>query len=131
MTSNAAIVERYCRAMNDHDLEALLDCFDPDYESVQPVNPERNIRGRDTVRERWTTILRDVPDFRAEILRTAVEGEEVWNEWRWQGTRADGSEIDVRGVTIVGVRDNRIRWGRFFLEQVGAGGGGMHIEPGA
>jgi ketosteroid isomerase-like protein len=127
--NEAAVVERYCRAMNAHDLEGLLDCFDPDYESVQPVNPDRNIRGRDTVEERWTSIFREVPDFSAEILRTAVAGDEVWNEWRWRGRRADDSEIDVRGVTIVGVRDDRIVWGRFFLEEVGRGGGGMRVEP--
>jgi len=115
--------------MNAHDLDGLLDCFDPDYESVQPVNPDRDIRGRDTVEERWTSIFREVPDFSAEILRTAVAGDEVWNEWRWRGRRADDSEIDVRGVTIVGVRDDRIVWGRFFLEEVGRGGGGMRVEP--
>jgi hypothetical protein len=42
--------------------------------------------------------------------------------------RADGSAIDVRGVTIVGVRGGRIAWGRFYLEEAGAGGGGMRIE---
>jgi ketosteroid isomerase-like protein len=129
MTDASVVVERYCRAMNAHDLDTLLGCFDPAYESVQPLNPDRDFRGRENVRERWTSIFREVPDFRAEILRTAVAGDEVWNEWRWRGTRADESEIDVRGVTIVGVRDDRILGGRFFLEQVGHSGGGLHIEP--
>jgi hypothetical protein len=35
----------------------------------------------------------------------------------------------VRGVMIVGVRDGRIAWGRLYLEEAGAGGGGMRIEP--
>jgi hypothetical protein len=30
---------------------------------------------------------------------------------------------------IVGVRDGRIAWGRLYLEEAGAGGGGMRIEP--
>jgi ketosteroid isomerase-like protein len=122
------VLYRYQAAMNAHDLEALLDCFDPGYESVQPLNPDRDFRGRETVRERWTTIFREVPDFRAELLRSAVDGEEAWGEWRWRGTRADGSAIDVRGVTIVGAPDERIVWGRFYLEEAGAGGGGMRIE---
>jgi ketosteroid isomerase-like protein len=124
----AQALERYEAAMNAHDLEAVLDCFHLDYASVQPLNPDRDFRGRDTVRERWTAILRDVPDFGAELLRSAVDGDEEWGEWRWRGTRADGSAIDVRGVTIVGVRAGRIAWGRFYLEEAGGRGGGMHTE---
>jgi ketosteroid isomerase-like protein len=112
--------------MNSHDLEALLACFELDYESIQPLNPDRDFRGRDTVRQRWTAIFGGVPDFRAELLRSAVDGDEEWGEWRWRGTRSDGSAIDVRGVMIVGVRDGRIAWGRLYLEE--AGGGGMRIE---
>ena len=40
------VIERYRDAMTTHDLDALLDCFDPDYESVQPLNPHRDFRGR-------------------------------------------------------------------------------------
>jgi hypothetical protein len=46
----------------------------------------------------------------------------------WRGTRADGSAIDVRSVTVVGVRAGRIARGRFYLEEAGGGGGGMHFE---
>jgi ketosteroid isomerase-like protein len=126
--ASAEALERYRVAMNARDLDAVLDCFDPDYESVQPLNPDRDFRGRDTVRERWTAIFREVPDFRAELLRSAVDTDEEWGEWRWRGTRVDGSAIDVRGVTIVGVRGGRIAWGRFYLEEAGAGGGGMRVE---
>jgi ketosteroid isomerase-like protein len=124
----AEVLARYSAAMNAHDLDALLDCFDADYESVQPLNPDLDFRGSDTVRERWTAIFREVPDFRTELLRSAVDGNEEWGEWRWRGTRSDGSSIDVRGVMIVGVRDGRIAWGRFYLEEAGSGGGGMRIE---
>ncbi len=127
--SDARILARYRDAMNAHDLRAVVDCFDRDYESVQPLNPDRDFRGRETVRERWSAILSEVADFRVELLRSAVAGDEEWGEWRWQGTRTDGSALDVRGVTIVGVRDGRIAWGRFYLEETGAGGGGMRIEP--
>ena len=122
----APVLARYSAAMNSHDLEALLACFELDYESIQPLNPDRDFRGRDTVRQRWTAIFRGVPDFRAELLRSAVDGDEEWGEWRWRGTRSDGGAIDVRGVMIVGVRNGRIAWGRLYLEE--AGGGGMRIE---
>jgi hypothetical protein len=60
-------------------------------------------------------------------MRTAAGDDAVWSEWRWTGTRTDGTRLDVRGVTITGIRDDRIAWGRFYLEQVG-GGGGMRVE---
>jgi len=49
------IVERCCDAMNRHDLEALR--FRKDYESVQPLNPHYDFRGRDTARQRCAEIF--------------------------------------------------------------------------
>jgi ketosteroid isomerase-like protein len=132
MTEDAvSVIHRYARAMNEHDLEALLDCFDAQYRSEQPVNPDRGFEGRETVRARWSTIFESVPDFRAEVVRVARGDDAVWSEWRWTGTRKDGRRQDVRGVTITGIPNDRIAWGRFYLEEVGAGGGGMHVEPDA
>jgi len=91
--------------------------------AVRALELDLPFRGRDTVPERWTAILRDVPDFGAELLRSAVDVDEEWGEWRWRGTRADGSAIDVRGVTIVDVRAGRIAWGRFYLEEAGGAAG--------
>jgi hypothetical protein len=34
-----AVVERLCRATNEHDLEALALCFAPDYRNETPVHP--------------------------------------------------------------------------------------------
>lgn len=95
------------------------------------MNPDRGFRGVETVRERWSTVFESVPDFRAELLRTATGDDAVWSEWRWTGTGVGGIALDVRGVTITGIRDDRIAWGRFYVEQVGAGGGGVHAEPAA
>src|SRR5438105_6375420 len=114
------IVERYRDAMNRHDLEALVECFGEDYESVQPLNPQYDFRGRETVGERWSGIFQQVPDFRAESVRGAVKGPEGWNEWHWFGNRADGSTLDVWGVTILTCASDRIQSGRFYLEEHGS-----------
>ena len=68
-------------------------------------------------------IFAGVPDFRAELLRSARQGDTGWAEWHWQGTRADGTHLDMRGVTIFGIRDDRIVWGRLYLEDVEGGQG--------
>lgn len=67
--------------------------------------------------------LLGVPDFNAELLSSAItdEGAEI-GEWRWRGTHTDGSTFAMRGVTIMGVTDDRIAWGRLYMEVVEEGG---------
>jgi ketosteroid isomerase-like protein len=111
------VTERLQRAMNAHDLEAHLSCFHEDYRSEQPVHPARTFTGRDQVRDNWSKLYASIPDFRADVLRLAVAGDTEWAEWRWAGTKEDGTPLDECGVTIVGIRDGRIAWGRLYLEE--------------
>ena len=126
--SPESVIERLQTAQNQHDLKAFLDCFDADYQSEQPVHPDRAFQGSEQVRKNWSTIFSGVPDFRSELLRTATEGDTGWAEWRWSGTHADGKELEMRGVTVFGVRDNRIVWGRLYMEPVQTTGAGIDVE---
>ena len=81
----------------------------------------------------------DCPDatapFQAELLGSADQGDTGWAEWHWHSTRTDGTRLDMRGVTIFGVREDRIDWGRLYLEDVEGGRGSTrpcstwHAEP--
>jgi ketosteroid isomerase-like protein len=126
--SPQSVIERLQAAQNQHNLEAFLDCIDPDYQSEQPVHPDRAFQGSEQVRKNWSTIFNGVPDFRSELLRTATEGDTGWAEWRWSGTHTDGRELEMRGVTIFGVRDKRIAWGRLYMEPVQTTGAGIDVE---
>jgi ketosteroid isomerase-like protein len=121
----AEVLDRLQRAQNAHDLKALLECFDPDYQSEQPVHPARAFSGRDQVRQNWKTLFDGVPDFRVELLRSAVAGDVAWGEWRWTGTRSDGSKLDERLVIIAGIKNGRIAWGRLYGGQVEEAGAGI------
>jgi hypothetical protein len=79
--------------------------------------------GSEQVRTNWAEVFAGVPDFQAELLRSADEGDTWWAEWHWQGTRTDGTRLDMRGVTIFGVREDRVVWGRLYLEDVEGGQG--------
>jgi hypothetical protein len=114
----AAVVERLRRATNDHDLEALVACFSPDYRNETPAHPERGFTGREQVRKNWSQIFAAIPDLRAEVVRSAVDGDTVWTEWEHRGTRPDGTPHIMRGVVIFGVVDGLAVWARFFLEPV-------------
>jgi hypothetical protein len=117
------VLERLRDAQNRHDLDAFVACFDPEYDSRQPLHPDRAFMGSQQVRQNWAGVFAGVPDFRAELLRSAQRDDTGWAEWHWHGTRADGSRLDMRGVTIFGVRDGRIVWGRLYLEDVEGGQG--------
>ena len=113
------------QAINDHDLDAMVACFDPDYDSDQPAHPDRSFRGSEQVRKNWAQILGAVPDLRAELTRWAANGDEVWTEWEWRGTRDDGGPWVMRGVTILGLRDDVVAWMRLYMEPVDESGAGI------
>jgi ketosteroid isomerase-like protein len=106
-------------AMNAHDLDAFVSCFAPNYRSEQPTHPGRAFVGNEKVRENWRGVFAGVPDFNAELVLSATtdDGVEI-GEWRWHGTHTDGSPFIMRGMTVVGVQDGRIAWGRLYMEPV-------------
>lgn len=119
----AAMVERLRRATDDHDLEAIVNCFSPDYRNETPAHPERSFTGREQVRRNWGQIFAAVPDITVQVLGCAVQGDTVWTEWEHRGTRPDGSPHHMRGVVIFGVDGGLAAWARFYLEPVEASAG--------
>ena len=119
----AAVMNRLLAAMNAHDLDALVACFAEDYESEQPAHPSRSFRGRAQVRKNWEGVFAGVPDFTAELMFSAATdaGIEI-GEWRWYGTHVDGASFGMRGVIVAGIKDDRIAWGRLYMESVEEGG---------
>ncbi len=113
-----ALMERLTAAQNAHDLEAMLACFHADYRSEQPLYPARTFTGVDQVRANWGALLEAIPDFHADTLSTAADGDTVFSEVHWTGTKADGARLDERGVIVMGVRDGRVAWGRLYVDEV-------------
>jgi uncharacterized protein (TIGR02246 family) len=119
------VVMRLHAAMNAHDLEAFVACFAEDYDSVQPAHPDRAFRGREQVRANWSAVFSGVPDFHAELIRVTAVGDMAWTEWRWEGTQTDGGRLDMAGVIVFGVRDDRVAWARLYVEPVEEAGAGI------
>lgn len=124
-SSPQSVLERLLTAQNQHDLEAFLDCFDPDYQSEQPVHPDRAFSGREQVRKNWSAMFNSTPDFRSVLLTAASEGDTGWAEWHWSGSRTDGTQFEMQGMTVFGVRNDRITWQRLYMEEVEEGGAGI------
>ena len=119
------VAEAIRDAQNAHDLDSFCELFAEDYRSEQPAHPDRAFVGREQVRRNWHGVFRGVPDFQAELIANAATGDICWAEWRWTGTRRDGSLLDDRGVTVFGIRDGRIAWGRLYIEPVESDGKGI------
>ena len=114
----ATMVERLRDATNAHDLDALVGCFADDYRNDTPVHPGRSFDGRAQVRANWEQIFAAVPDIRASLIASVVDGDVIWSEWEMRGTRRDGAQHLMRGVIIFAVRDGLAASARFFLEPV-------------
>ena len=119
------LVRRLHAAMNAHNIEAFVACFAEDYDSVQPAHPDRAFRGREQVRANWSAVFTGVPDFHAELVCLDAVGDTTWSEWRWQGTQTDGTRLDMAGVIVLGIRDDRIAWARLYVEPVEQAGAGI------
>src|SRR3954452_15927120 len=92
-------------AVNAHDGQRLASLFSEDYQSVQPLHPERGFGGSAQVLENWSSVFDGVPDFSSELVGASVNGDTEWGEWHWHGHHLDGSPFVMRGVTIFVVCD--------------------------
>ena len=120
-----ALLERIGRAINDHDVDALTAVFADDVDSRQPAHPERHFQGVAQIRQNWAAIFAAVPDLSSRLERCITDGETVWAEWDWSGTRRDGQPHRMRGVTILGERSGRAEWVRLYMEPVVQADGGI------
>jgi ketosteroid isomerase-like protein len=105
-------------AINERDLEGLVQLFSADVLVEYPAHPSRTFRGRDQIWRNWAPIMAKLDDFRATVVRSAVNENSAWVEWLWQGTQADGSPGDMAGVVIHELDGDQIARVRFYLEPV-------------
>ena len=87
--SGGAVVERLCRAVNDHDLDMLASCFAEDYRNETPAHPARGFRVEH--KSAGTGSRSSVP-CRTSLRRSAGSPttRTIWSEWEMRGTRRDG-----------------------------------------
>jgi hypothetical protein len=111
-------LSRLVEVTNAHDLEALVDCFTPDYVNEAPLHPSRGFSGNAQVRANWEQIFAFVPDVQAVVQDQAVDGHRVWSEWEMRGTRLDRSLHLLRGVIVFELDGPRASSARFYLEPV-------------
>ncbi len=108
------VFEHMIEAANRHDLETMVAYFAPEYRAELPFTPERNFTGQASVRKNWRLFFSTMPDFRVEILNEAGEGDTVWAELFFHGTKTDGTKQMMQGVNIAGIQGEQIVWGKLY-----------------
>jgi ketosteroid isomerase-like protein len=114
----SSVIEELLAAMNAHDLERTAALFHPDYRSEQPAHPARAFTGRMQMHANWAAMFEGIPDIRADVHRSVIDGDTTWLEWSWSGTRGAGEPFATRGVALFQVKDGLIVAGRLYMEEV-------------
>lgn len=112
------LITRMLAALNARDVDAASALFHENYRSEQPAHPGRAFIGRAQMHANWTAIFTGIPDFRAQLRRSVRDGDVLWCEWVWSGTRTDGLAFESRGVTLFQVEGEFIVAGRLYMQDV-------------
>ena len=118
--SDPLVLDRLRGAIDSGDARRVADCFTDDFRAELPHHPERSFIGADRVFANWTAIFDNTPDLTAKVLRSAVNGAEIWSEWELTGADRAGRPVTFAGPVIVTTRDGQINWARFYLDPVAA-----------
>ena len=120
--SDPQALDRLSDAIGSGDPALVASCFTPDFRAELPQHPERNFVGAEQVRANWTAIFRNSPNLTARVLRTAVNGAEIWSEWEMTNDDKAGNPVVFAGPVILTTHNGKINWVRFYLDPVGLPG---------
>jgi ketosteroid isomerase-like protein len=102
----AAFIERYDRAWNEQDLDAIMSMHTPD---MVFENHTRGVRAEGpAVRELLKSTFADQPDLRFRGRRQYVGDDFVVSEWTASATDAHGRHIEWDGIDVFPFRDGLI-----------------------
>jgi steroid delta-isomerase-like uncharacterized protein len=139
--SATEVAEGIFAAVNGRDLDRLVTYYDSAAED--DFVPFGVLRGPAAIRGFFEELFAAVPDARLHVDRVSGSGEDAVVQWTltgmftgqpFQGVRATGRRVEIRGVDVMVVRDGRMRLntiyydGLAFVRQAGllptAGGAG-------
>jgi len=103
-----AVVDRFNRAFNAHDVDALAECLTDDtvFEDTWPPDGRR-VEGKSAVVAHWRAWFARNPDATFEAEETIVADNRVIACWNYRKLR-EGKPWHIRGVDIFTVRDGKV-----------------------
>lgn len=104
-------LQAFAEAWNRHDVDALMsfmtdDCVFEASAGAQ-VCGARYV-GRDAVRAAYAEVWSVFPDAHWADAHHLVQGDRGVSEWRFTGTKTDGSRVEVNGCDLFTFREGKI-----------------------
>ena len=103
MEKNKALVRRGIEAINKKDLTILDELIAPDY--VDHTNPFRS--GKE-IKEFYSNVFKNTPDFHRTIEDIAAEGDKVWARFKNIMTSPTGKKLEFSTVTIYRIVNGKL-----------------------
>jgi ketosteroid isomerase-like protein len=102
----AAFIDRYDRAWNEHDVDAIMSMHTPD---MVFENHTRGVRAEgEAVRQLLESTFAEQPDLRFRGRRRYVGAGFVVSEWTASATDEEGRAIEWDGIDVFPFRDGLI-----------------------
>ena len=113
MTEAEEVLQRYLKAQEDKDLEALVGCWADDIEAVHPMRPDRSWSGIATYRRSWTRIYEGRPNGRFDVISADAVGNRIYLDIEME--HSDGTMIPC--MTIMEIENGKIRRARVYTDR--------------
>lgn len=101
-------LHRFCKAMNDHDVDTAVSCFTDDGEYITSYVPKKHYKGIAAVREGIADYINSHPDLEFQDLSIGVSGDRGFFDWNVLFKR-DGKTVKIKGCDMLEIRDGKIR----------------------
>ena len=127
MTSDlATYADTINRAWNSHDIEKVLNFYSSEYVG-EDVGQASLLHGHEGLRAMLEMYWRAFPDLQFAVMEAVVQDSRVAIVWVAEGTHQGtimnipptGHRVEVRGVSIINVKDGRVVSGQHIWDLAG------------
>jgi len=100
---NKAIIRKIVEEVNKQNLAVIDEFTAQDY-----VDHTNQLRGRENVKQFYTMVFKDFPDFHRTIEDIIAEGDKVWARYETTGTPSSGKKMEVTSISIHRIVNGKI-----------------------
>ena len=127
MTSDlATYADKINQAWNSHDIDKVLNFYSSEYVG-EDVGQVSLLHGHDGLRAMFEMYWRAFPDLQFAVMEAVAEDSRVAIVWVAEGTHQGpimnipptGHRVEVRGVSIINVKDGRVVSGQHIWDMAG------------
>lgn len=97
------LLKDFAQAWNDHDIDALMACMAEGCRFDSSAGGEifgNRTEGMEAVKASYEAIFKVFPDAKWNEDTHFVAGDRGVSEWRFTGTKADGSSVNLMGCDL-------------------------------